>query len=308
MQSLRSRILLGIVHNRHIFRLKFKKPLFDSSPEGIEKLRKLAGGGSALFGSVPKAVKIKPCPIDEMYAEYVLPQNRERGRIILYFHGGMYICGSPRGHRMHVAKFTLGSNTGAFVFDYRLAPEHPFPAAIDDSLSAYRALLNKGYAPENISFAGDSAGGGLCLATLLAIKVKGLPLPSKAVVLSPWTDLALTGESYRTNAKSCLSPHGSAQNCSRFYAGDNDPKNPLISPLYGNLKGLPPIHIYAGENEILRDDSIKFAERAKKAGVDISLTVEKGMCHCYPAFSPLFPEAKRAMDEICEFLSSQEVS
>jgi monoterpene epsilon-lactone hydrolase len=240
-----------------------------------------------------------------MYAEYVMPQNKAKERIILYFHGGMYICGSPRGHRIHVAKFAVGSNTGALVFDYRLAPEHPFPAAVEDALSAYNTLLKEGFMPENISFAGDSAGGGLCLATLLAIKEKGLPLPAKAAVLSPWTDLALTGESYITNEKSCLSPHGSARNCSRFYAGNNDPKTPLISPLYGDLKGLPPICIYAGEKEILRDDSISFAEKAAKAGVDISLTVEKGMCHCYPAFSPLFPEAKNAMDEICKFLKEK---
>jgi epsilon-lactone hydrolase len=302
MQSLRSKILLSLVHNRHLFSLKFIKPLFDPSPAGIEKLRRQATRGSAMFGSAPKGVEIVPSPVNNMYAEYLLPENRIDGRMILYFHGGMYICGSPQGHRIHVAKFATGSGVTAFVFDYRLAPEHPFPAAVDDSLTAYSQLLREGYRPGNIRFAGDSAGGGLCLATLLAIKERGMPLPSRAAVLSPWTDLALTGSSYNTNIKSCLSPHGSAQNCSRFYAGDNDLKNPLISPLYGDLSGLPPISIYAGEKEILRDDSVAFAKRAKEAGVNVSLTVEKGMCHCYPAFSPLFPEAKKAMNEICEFL------
>jgi acetyl esterase/lipase len=302
MQSMRSKILLSLVHNRHLFGLKLIKPPFDPSPEGIEKLRRQANRGSAMFGKPPKVVEIVPSPVNDMYAEYLIPEKRIDGRMILYFHGGMYICGSPQGHRIHVAKFTTGSGIAAFVFDYRLAPEHPFPAAIEDSIKAYSELLDKGYRPENIRFAGDSAGGGLCLATLLAIKEKGLPLPLKAAVLSPWTDLALTGKSYVTNVKSCLSPHGSAQNCSRFYAVDNDLKNPLISPLYGDLSGLPPISIYAGEKEILRDDSIAFAQRAKEAGVNVSLRVEKGMCHCYPAFSPLFPEAKRAMHEICEFL------
>ncbi len=303
MQSLKSKILLGLVHNRHLFRLKFKKPLFDPSPEGIAKLRKQAEGGGAMFGRVPEDVEIKPSPAGCMYAEYVFPENRNKDKIILYFHGGMYVCGSPKGHRMHVVKFATGSRKGAYVFDYRLAPEHTFPAALDDSIAAYNALLEAGYQPKNISFAGDSAGGGLCLAALLAIKDKGMELPEKAAVLSPWTDLALTGESYRTNIKSCLSPHGSAQNCSRFYAGDNDSKNPYVSPLYGDLEGLPPIKIYAGEKEILRDDSIRFYEKAKDAGVDVSLTVGKGMCHCYPAFSPMFSEAKAAMEDICSFLS-----
>ena len=255
-----------------------------------------------MFGKVPEGVEIKPSPSGSMYAEYILPENRNKDKMILYFHGGMYVCGSPKAHRMHVVKFAYGSRSGAFVFDYRLAPEHTFPAALDDTITAYNTLLEEGYLPENISFAGDSAGGGLCLAALLTIKDKGMDLPAKAAVLSPWTDLALTGKSYQTNIKTCLSPHGSAQNCSRFYAGDNDLKNPYISPLYGNLEGLPPIKIYAGEKEILRDDSIRFAEKAKASGVDVSLTVGKGMCHCYPAFSPMFKEAKTAMADICGFL------
>lgn len=303
MQSIRSKIFIGLLLNRHIFRLKFKRPPFDPSPEGIERFRKLADNPGALFGGVPKGVTIEPFPVGDMYAEIMMPENERTEKIILYFHGGMYICGSARGHRMHVAKFVTGTRAGALIFSYRLAPEHPFPGAVDDSVSAYQALLREGFKPENIRFAGDSAGGGLCLATLLAIRGQGLPLPAKAAVMSPWTDLKLTGDSYKKNAGKCLSPEGCAQYCSSFYAGNNDPENPLISPIYGNLEGLPPIRIYAGENEILRDDSISFAKKAKKAGVDISLTVEKGMCHCYPILSPLFPEAKKALSEILEFLS-----
>jgi epsilon-lactone hydrolase len=293
MQSFRSKILISLVHNRHLFSLKLIKPLFDSSPEGIAKLRKQANRGSAMFGKAPEGIEIVPSPVNDMYAEYLIPRNRSEEKVILYFHGGMYICGSPKGHRMHVTKFATGSGVTAFVFDYRLAPEHPFPAAVDDSLTAYSQLLREGYRPENIRFAGDSAGGGLCLATLLAIKEKHLPLPSRAVVLSPWTDLALTGGSYVTNIKSCLSPHGSAQHCSRFYSGDNDLKNPLISPLYGDLSGLPPISIYAGEKEILRDDSVAFAKRAKEAGVMYLLRLKRGCVTATPHFHPYSLRQKR---------------
>jgi acetyl esterase/lipase len=214
----------------------------------------------------------------------------------------MYLFGSPQAHRPHVIKFVKGCGMDALVPDYRLAPEHPFPAALDDSLQAYDHLLLQGYDPHNIVFAGDSAGGGLCLATLLALKDKGLPLPVAAAVLSPWTDLMLTGNSYKTNLKICFSPEGCAEHASRMYAGDNSRQNPYISPLYGNLEGLPPLHISAGGNEILLDDSIQFAEKARDAGVEVTLRIDKGMCHCYPVFGDLFRESRLALAEICRFL------
>jgi len=137
---------------------------------------------------------------------------------------------------------------------------------------------------------------------LLALKDKGIPLPAAAAVLSPWTDLALTGESYSKNKKTCVSPKGSAQGCSVLYAGENDLTDPWISPLYGDLTGLPPLHISAGSQEILLDDAVRFAEKAKQAGVDVTLTVGQGMCYCYPAFSGIFREATETMNEISHFL------
>jgi acetyl esterase/lipase len=154
----------------------------------------------------------------------------------------------------------------------------------------------------NIVFAGDSAGGGLCLATLLALRDKGIPLPAAAVALSPWTDLRCTGASYRRNAGKCLSPNGTWTAFSSHYVGDHDPALPWISPLYGDLRGLPPLLIYAGGDEILLDDSVRFAEKAQDAGVDVALRVGKGLFHCYPVCAPLFPEATRAMNEICGFI------
>lgn len=288
--------------NRHWFRGKLRKQPFDPSPEGVRKLREQTEKGGRMFGKLPPDVDIEPVTIGEMYAEWMkLPTNNPQNAM-LYFHGGMYVTGSAESHRPHVIKFVKGSGINALVFNYRLAPENPFPAALDDAISAYQFLLKERFDPKNIVFAGDSAGAGLCLATLLAIKDKGIVLPAAAAVLSPWTDLARTGESYITNVEKCLSPKGSSENACEFYAGKNDKKNPYISPLYGDLKGLSPLHISAGNNEILRDDSIRFAEKAKAVGVEVTLKVGEGMCHCYPAFGNLFRESKQAHAEICDFL------
>jgi acetyl esterase/lipase len=302
MQSLKSKIILGLILHRHLFKFQLKQKPFDPSIDAIRKLRKQTEDAGKMFGKLPSEVAIVPVSIGERYAEWMKLPTNDPQKAMLYFHGGMYLIGSPLGHRQHVVKFVKGSGINALVFDYRLAPEHPFPAALDDSLLAYSYLLDEGFKPSNIVFAGDSAGAGLCLATLLAIKDKGLPLPAAAAVLSPWTDLMLTGNSYQTNANKCVSPKGSSENASQLYAGDNDKRNPFISPLYGDLTGLPPLHISAGGNEILLDDSIQFAQKARAAGVEVILKVEKGMCHCYPAFGNLFKEAKLAMDEICSHL------
>jgi acetyl esterase/lipase len=150
--------------------------------------------------------------------------------------------------------------------------------------------------------AGESAGGGLCLSTLLALRDQGIPLPAAAVAISPLTDFTFTGESHRTKAKVCLSPPGMNAVCSKYYIGDHDPCLPYISPLYGDLHGLPPLCIYVGDDETLLDDSTRFAEKAKAAGVEVTLKVGQGMVHCYPLLPAFIPESTRAMAEICEFI------
>jgi acetyl esterase/lipase len=225
--------------------------------------------------------------------------------VIFYTHGGGYVSGSCSDHRGFVAKFVQGSGVGALLYEYRLAPEHPFPAALEDTLTAYRWLLSQSVSPSRIIIVGESAGGGLCLATLLALRDHGIPLPAAAVALSPWTDLRLTGESNRTRAKVSIDPVGMSMVCSQYYAGDEDPGLPYISPLYGDLHGLPPLLIYVGNDEMGRDDSTRFAEKAKAAGVDVTLRVGEGMVHCYPLFAPLFPEATQAMQEICAFIKGK---
>jgi acetyl esterase/lipase len=304
MPSLKSRIILKFLANRHLMKFKMKRPVFDGSLEAIRRLRKETEDTGLKFGKIPREILIEPVKIRDMYAEWVQIPGPVTGKVILYFHGGMYLVGSPLSHRVHVAKFVQGSGLDALVFDYRLAPEYQFPAALEDALTAYNYLLKKGFLPENIVFAGDSAGAGLCLATLLAIKKYEKPLPAAAAVLSPWTDLTLSGESYKMNMNKCLSPLGSSETASALYAGTQSRTNPLISPLFGDLEGLPPLHISVGSDEILLDDSRLFAEKAKAAGVDVTLLVGDGMCHCYPAFGNLMAESKAALGEICAFLKN----
>ncbi|HEY9124879.1 MAG TPA: alpha/beta hydrolase [Bacteroidales bacterium] len=302
MQSLKSKILLNLMLHSHIFRFQLKRKPFDPSMEGIRKMRERVEQAANRFGKLPKETVIDELNINGRYAEWVRLPGNHAEKAMLYFHGGMYLLGSPQSHRQHVVKFVQGTGVNALVFDYRLAPEYSYPSALEDALAAYQYLLDEGYKPSNIIFAGDSAGGGLCLATLLALKDKGIALPAAAAALSPWTDLLLTGRSYKTNMKKCFAPIGCPQYASEFYAKGHDRSNPYISPLYGDLKGLPPLHISAGGNEILLDDAIRFAYKAKDAGVPLTLRVDKGMCHCYPAFGNLFRESKLALAEICEHL------
>ncbi len=219
--------------------------------------------------------------------------------------GGGYISGSCNDHRAMVAKLAQGSGISTLMFDHRLAPEDPYPAALEDALAAYQWLLAEGYHPRQIAFVGESAGGGLCLAALLAVRDRGLPLPAAGVAMSPWTDLKLTGESHRTKARVCLSPPGMSAVCSAYYAGDHDRELPYISPLYGDLHGLPPLLIQVGEYETLLDDSTRFAAKAEAAGVDVTLRVGEKMIHCYPLLAPLFPEATQALAETCQFIRTR---
>ena len=305
MPSLRSRLFILALKYRNVLRFERSiRPTIDWNTSILE-LRQKTEKASGLFGRLPKQIEVSPVTIGDLRAEWVLPSEAKRDRVILYAHGGGYVLGSCRGHRTHVAKFVKGSGIGALVFDYRLAPEYPFPAALEDALAAYCWLLAEGVSPSDIVLVGDSAGGGLCLATLIALRDKSLPLPAAASVLSPWTDLKCTGASLETNRKvDSLTWLESWTVFSSYYVGDNDPQNPWISPLYGDLHGLPPILIYVGENELLLDDSTRFAEKATKAGVDVTLRVGNGMFHCYPVCAPLFPEAKEAMKEICAFIGA----
>lgn len=305
MPSLKAHLIKFLLQNRHLLRFRLKRETIDwNTYDAILRFRQEVEEGAGKFGKLPAGMEVSPVTIEYIPAEWILPSQAGKDKVMLYFHGGGYVSGTCRAHRSIVAKFVKGSEVGALLFEYRLAPEHPFPAALEDSLAAYHWLLAQGVSSSNIVFMGDSAGGGLCLATLLALRDQGILLPAAAVVLSPVTDFKCTGESYRTNAKVCLAPEGTAPAFAKHYAGNNNLSLPYISPLYGELHGLPPILIYVGGDETLLDDSTRFAEKAKATGVDVTLMVGEGLFHCYPAMAPLFPEAQQAMEEICGFIKT----
>lgn len=306
MPSLRSRMFVFALKHRHLFRFEFRRRSMVTWDTSMPKLRLEIEKGARFFGKLPPGIEVLPVSIGALSAEWIRPTAATSDKAILYFHGGGYAIGSCLAHRGIVAKFVKGSGLGALVFDYRLAPEHPFPAALDDAVAAYRWLLAEGISPHRIAFVGDSAGGGLCLATLLALRDQQVPLPAAAVAMSPWTDLTNSGDSWDTNAKVDTLCWREAQIVfSKYYAADNDPSQPWISPLFGDLHGLPPLLLYAGSDELLRDDATRFAAKAESAGVDVTLRVGKGMFHCYPACAPMFPEATQALAEICAFLNAQ---
>lgn len=304
MASLRSRLIYYMFRHRHLLQGRLQRPLIDwSSYEAILDFRRTVEEGAQRFGRLPKDITVESLNIAGVSAEWIAPPEAAQDLILLYFHGGGYVTGSCLAHRAIIAKFAMGAGLKTLSFEYRLAPEHPFPAALEDSLTVCNWLREQGISPSRLVLAGDSAGGGLCLATMLALKDQGLPLPLRAAVYSPVTDYTCSGESYRTNVRKCMAPEGSARAFARHYAGDQDPGHPYISPLFGDPSGLPPLLIYAAEDETLRDDAVRFANKARAAGVEVALRVGKDMFHCYPAMAPMFPEATRAMAEICAFLN-----
>lgn len=224
--------------------------------------------------------------------------------VVLYLHGGGFIACSPETHRPLVSSLVRRIRGTAYVPAYRLAPEHPFPAALDDARSAYRFLLDECHiAPSRLVIAGDSAGGGLALALALALRDDGVSLPAAIVTFSPWTDLAATGHSLDENSESCAMFAGETiRRAARFYVGGADPKEPRLSPLYGDFHGLPPMLIHASHDEVLRDDSVRLAERARNDGVDVQLRLWSRVPHVWQFFAAVLPEARESLHIAARFI------
>jgi len=265
---------------------------------------------SALIPGVPREARYLddavPGPGGRVPVEWVSCGRAERRRIVLYLHGGAYIMGSPRTHRPITAMLARLTGMRVMVPDYRLAPEHPAPAAVEDALAAYATLLAQGYAPGDIALAGESAGGGLVFALLLLAQEKGYPPPGCVVAFSPWVDLAHTGASINDNAATeAMLPAERVDEVAAFYVGDSDCCDPLISPLYGTYHAPPPAFITMGEPEILRDDAARMATHLRAAGGTVELHSVPDVPHAWQFFGPYLPEARASMESAAGFVKTR---
>jgi acetyl esterase/lipase len=261
---------------------------------------------AAAFSAFPSAgeVKCEPVNANGVKAEWITAKNAAPDRVIMYLHGGGYVMGSIDTHRELVARLSKAAQARALAIDYRLAPENPFPAAVDDSLTAYRWLLAQGYKPERIVIAGDSAGGGLAVSTLLALRDLGAPAPAAGVCISPWIDFEAEGESMTSRAaQDPLVSREMILNLAKMYMGEKGSlREPLAAPINAYLNDLPPLFIQVGNSETLLDDSTRLADKAKEAGVDATLQIWDEMPHVWHLAAPVLPEGQEAIEKIGEFV------
>lgn len=294
MSSLRARMVRRISS-------RFVKAVDISTVDVLEvrrRLNKLSRYMKRAFG-----VAVESVTINELAAEWLRPKAAPDGKVLLYLHGGAYVVGNCRTHRQMVSHIARASGINALVPEYRLAPEHPFPAAIDDAVGVYRSLLADGIAPADIIIAGDSAGGGLTVAALLALRHAGEPMPAAAVLLSPFLDVTASGESATTRA--AQDPWFEAKDMAvvvRNYCDGENLRNPLISPVFANMAGLPPMYIQVGDDEILLSDSTRLAANIEEAGGEVELEVWPEMWHVFQLFIGKMPESRKAIKKIGAYI------
>ena len=273
------------------------------SPVGLSPAQRRAGFEAFASFPLESDVECSLAMAATVRAEWIRPPNVSRDAAILYLHGGGYMIGSINTHRALIARIARASGLQALAVDYRLAPECPFPAALEDAFAAYSWLIAQGTPPSRVVLAGDSAGGGLTVATLVRLRDARVPLPAAAVCLSPWVDLEATGESMTLNAD--RDPMIEKNDLLRFaaaYLGSADRRTPLAAPLYADLRGLPPMLIQVGEAETLYDDSVRLAERARRAGISVTFESWPEMIHVWQLFASMLPEGRAAIDDIGTFI------
>jgi acetyl esterase/lipase len=274
---------------------------FDSDVGELRRLtREYASAQPLPVGVTVTAAALGGVPTAEIVIDGIEPR-----RVVLYFHGGVYVIGDA--FQAAGLASQVGRRTGAKVIsvDYRLAPEHPYPAAVDDALAAYQALLGNGTAPSEIAFAGESAGGALAVATLVNARDHGLPLPAAALTMSPYADLTLSGATMETKreADPLFTPEAFPARVADYTAGQ-DAALGLISPIFADLSGLPPLIIQAGTHEVLLDDAIRLARQAATADVQVTLDITPGVPHVFQAYYPILDEAAAALNRAGQFLSA----
>lgn len=282
---------------------KLMRVLFSGWSDGTVAQQRARQARGAGLSPLPKGIRHRPVAIDGIPGEWIEGPDAGAG-VLLYLHGGAYVLGSVAIHRELIARLALATRTRALAIDYRLAPEHPYPAALEDLVRVYRWLLQEGYDPARIFIAGDSAGGGLTVAGLIHLRDSGDRLPAGGICISPWVDLTLSGQSVRDNARldPILDPASLAM-YAEYYRGSRERSSPQISPLFADLRGLPPLLIQVGANEILLDDAVRLVERARQAGVDSTLEAWDGLFHVFHLFAFL-PETRQAVDSIARFVAA----
>lgn len=279
--------------------------MWDSDATDVATSRARLELAASLFER-PADVRYEPVDAGGVAAEWTLAPNADPEHTLAYFHGGAYTAGSVGSHRALATELSRVAGVRVLNVDYRLAPEHPHPAAVDDAVAVARFLREQGVAPARTAFGGDSAGGGLTVAALVALRDAGAPLPAAAVCLSPWTDLSFGFASIHERAAIDPMVRLDALSASRDrYVAGGDEKAPTVSPVFADLAGLPPLLIQVGTAEILLDDSTELAARAKRAGVDVTLEVWDDMIHVFQAFFGMLPEGRQAIDRIAAFLRTK---
>lgn len=268
----------------------------ESTRKGLEQL--------AVMSKIPDDISCEPVKINSIEGEWITAPGVKQDKVLLYLHGGAFVAGSIDTHRDLISRISRAGNIKVLAINYRLAPEHPFPASLMDAFNSYQWLISeKDFNPKNIIIGGDSAGGTLTLSVLIKIRNEDQPLPKAAFCISPATDMTGSGESYTTKADvdPFLTPE-LGDLVSDNYLKDVDPKNPLVSTLFADLHRLPPIYIQVGTSEILLDDSKKIAEKLEASGVDVELEIWEDMIHVFAAFASFAPESREAIEKIGDFI------
>jgi epsilon-lactone hydrolase len=271
----------------------------------IAELRRQYNYLTDRFGNVPGDAAFEAATLGPVRGEWTKIVGAAPDRLIIFFHGGGYISGSPETHRALIARLALAAESNVFSPAYRLAPEYAFPAAVRDGIDTYRQFVARGMRPESIVLAGNGSGGGLAFAVMLAVRNAGLPTPAALLAMSPWADMSLSGWSVLQNAKNDTALSWDLLFVSaRNYLKRNNPADPYASPAYANFKGFPPIMVHAGSLEMLRDDASRLGDRAAEAGVSVSVEIYDGMQHVFQA-NPYVPEAKVSLQRLGQFVRTR---
>lgn len=293
-----TRTIKGVV-KPVVSRIRFSRRFMKFSQLGFDAV--------TLALPVPSSVHIARAHMGGVPGEWLIAgRNVRSNRVVLYFHGGAYFFGSPRSHRAVTWRLSRECRAKVLALDYRQPPDWAYPAPLEDAVRAYKALLDTGYRPEHIVLAGDSAGGNLSLVTLLRLRELNMPLPAAAVLISPWGDLTCSGESIHRNAdRDPLIPLGALRFVAKSYSRGQDAAAPLLSPVFADYTGLPPLLLQVGSTEVLYSDAVRVADQAKRAGVEHTLQVWEQMPHVFHALAAWLPEASMALREIGVFVNAR---